>query len=355
MENSIRLSVIVAALALATPGGATYAEVWTDASGVDSRWNNAGNWDTDVPNNNSETAIFQTKGALNNPTWIPGDPNVIVKGIQFEDGGWNIDSSKFIEVHSTGIDFNSGSGTVTIQANGDIKLKNNQTWTVAAGNTLIVNKDVRLDDSSNRTMTKNGDGTLVINRFDPNSANSHKVTVSAGTMRVKNGSTVKGAFTVNAGGALAGSFSLSSDASLDINGVLSPSPDDSNDGVGTITSNRAVNINAGGVFAADLDAAGVSDLLEVGDGKTLTLDAASVLDLNDLGGAFDGSTYTIATYGAGFLTGTFGTVNGLGGGYQVIYGSEAITLELIPEPASLALLMVGGLLAVGGRRGRFVA
>lgn len=83
----------------------------------------------------------------------------------------------------------------------------------------------------------------------------------------------------------------------------------------------------------------------------LTLTGAPALKFT---GTADGVTnYTLATY-TGTLAGTFTTDSSLPAGYQVDYGTVtagAITLDVVPEPASLALAMVGtGLLGMRRRR-----
>jgi hypothetical protein len=75
---------------------------------------------------------------------------------------------------------------------------------------------------------------------------------------------------------------------------------------------------------------------------TLSLDPTySVLDLNALAGAFDGSTYTILTDTS--RTGTFGSVEGLPSNYTVVYNPTDIQLvaTAVPEPATLGLVLIG--------------
>ncbi len=107
-----------------------------------------------------------------------------------------------------------------------------------------------------------------------------------------------------------------------------------------------VNLNNNSVLRVDIGAASASDRVAIfGD---LSLNAGSTLDVLALAGAFDGSDYTVATF-TGNLTGTFGTVAGLDSNYQVNYNTNSITLSVIPEPASLALLALGGVLMLPRR------
>ncbi len=84
-----------------------------------------------------------------------------------------------------------------------------------------------------------------------------------------------------------------------------------------------VSLNAYSQLQVDLGSQGVSDSVNIIG--SLYLDAGSSLTLNALPGAWDGSTYTIATYSYG-LSGRFGTVNGLDPRYRIHYGANAITL-----------------------------
>jgi hypothetical protein len=111
--------------------------------------------------------------------------------------------------------------------------------------------------------------------------------------------------------------------------------------IGTFTAYADVDFLSGSTFTIELGPGNTSDLLDViGDlditGATLRLVG------NDVG------TFTIATYGTR-TGGAFALVDttGLGDGYtldSLAYGTgsgDAITLTVIPEPASILLLVSG--------------
>lgn len=124
--------------------------------------------------------------------------------------------------------------------------------------------------------------------------------------------------------------------------------------LGSVGVNTTVNLNNFSILRLDIAAAMAADSLNVFG--SLNLDAGSSLDLVSLAGAFDGSTYTIANYNNSGLTGTFGTVTVDGTdtlaskGYQLNYGSTAITLSAIPEPSASLLLGGAGMLLMLRRR-----
>ena len=77
----------------------------------------------------------------------------------------------------------------------------------------------------------------------------------------------------------------------------------------------------------------------------LALGGSSTINIT---GAIDEGDYIILTSDTG-ITGTFGTWN-LGAGMSLVYGATDVTLHVVPEPASMALLALGGLAMMRRRR-----
>jgi hypothetical protein len=231
------------------------------------------------------------------------------------------------------------------------------------------------NDSTNNTRFSITANTTVT--FNPNGA-------SAGTASIDTGSTDAGAggfannfafgnVVIGAGDTitLIGNDNTASPANnaLYVNGTLS--------GAGTINANGR-NVYVGGTLApgssigtlavtnatgsngVDLSLAtlaiefgtGGADRLDVSGGR-LTLGGSSILSFTDLGtllaDPINGDTFTIATYGT--LSGTFDSVTGPANFlYDVQYGGGLITVTIIPEPGTLALLALAGLAALRRRR-----
>lgn len=112
-------------------------------------------------------------------------------------------------------------------------------------------------------------------------------------------------------------------------------------GTNSVTGN--VSIGDGATLQIELGSnPGENDLLAITGG--LTLGATSILDLS---GGVASLVYTVATFNASSLVGTFGTVTP---GYSVTYNNSGgvITVELlnlVPEPGT-AILLAGGLLGL---------
>lgn len=190
-------------------------------------------------------------------------------------------------------------------------------------------------------------GTLLINGSHTGGAN-YTVTGNA-----------SGAATLGGGGSivLASGQSVTISSSSSTNkGILAPGTSSTSpvtltlgsSGVATdliFGANSQLSINVGAATASsrislfgDIDLSGSSDSLS----------------LTSLAGAWDGSTYIIASY-TGTLNGIFDSISGLDSNYFIDYGSgtnSVITLQAVPEPGSVALLaLAGGLFwTVLGRR-----
>lgn len=173
-----------------------------------------------------------------------------------------------------------------------------------------------------------GGGTVVLAN---NNTYANATTVTDNSTLALNGSLTNSNVTVEAGSTLKGTGSI-------INALLATGHVAPGNSIGTLTVGSA---NMTGALKIELSSMGSSDKLAVNGNLNI---ANATLDLIDLGGAFDGSVYVIASYGS--LTGTqFFTVSGLLNGYQVDYNyqnSKQIAL-VVPEPATFLLLTVFGL------------
>ncbi|MHB1158609.1 MAG: PEP-CTERM sorting domain-containing protein [Phycisphaerales bacterium] len=168
---------------------------------------------------------------------------------------------------------------------------------------------------------------------------TNTTTVTENSTLAVNGSLTNSSVVVDAGSTLQGIGSVAN--AVTVAGSLAPG-----NSIGTLSVGSAVIT---GSLDIELEPAGVSDLLSVAGDLNIS---AATLNLTNLGGAFDGSTYIIASYGS--LTGAaFAAVTGLTNGYTVDYnylGGNQIAL-LVPEPATLGLMALGGLM-IAFRRGR---
>jgi hypothetical protein len=114
-------------------------------------------------------------------------------------------------------------------------------------------------------------------------------------------------------------------------------------GFQTLNVGGSVTLGSNSTFSVELGLlAGQEDLLSVS--SNLTLNANSILDLS--GGAV-GNVYTVATALA--VSGTFGSVTP---GYSIEYDPTDISVQFIPEPSTILLVVagLGGLVALRRRR-----
>lgn len=189
-----------------------------------------------------------------------------------------------------------------------------------------------------------GSGTTILTAANTYSGGT---TVSGGILLVNNttgSGTGSGAVAVESGSTLGGTGTIDGATSLAAGSYLAPGDPAVNGGIGTIKFNGTLTNATGATWLIDLvaDVNGSADRINLGTGSLNLNDAA--LSLVTSGVYTAGYTYTIATYAS--LAGTF---NGLSdgaiiSGYQINYGTTAITLTAVPEPGTLGLLG----LALGG-------
>lgn len=203
----------------------------------------------------------------------------------------------------------SGRGDLTFTYAGTTSMGASRTFTV--DNDTVVTFNNNFTANPGWTFSKSGTGTLVFNGGIGGNFNG-TVTVNTGTFIMNGDKTGGGDVNVTDGGTLGGTGSL--------------------DGVATFA--------AGSTFQAMIDGP-----LEFTD--TVNIDSGAVIATLD---TLTDSSYTVMTFGTGSLTGTFTVDTSISSqGYSVVYNDDSITL-VVPEPATMLLVGLGGLLVLGRRK-----
>ena len=198
-------------------------------------------------------------------------------------------------------------------------------------------------------VAKTGTGTWTLGGADTYTGTT---TVAEGTLRLDGTHTGGGAYSVFSGATLSGSGSTASAVTVQGGGVLLP---DGSFGTGSLTLEAAsvFDIGIDGLTVFDyLDVTGTVDLeqamLQVAMGFMPECGDEFIIINNDEADAIDGIF-------AGLPEGAY-AVRGIGGGpndFQISYiggtGND-VALQVVPEPATLTLLGLGGLAALIRRR-----
>jgi autotransporter-associated beta strand protein len=328
------------------------ADITWDGSD-NNQWSQKNNW---TPNNNpttADTAIFATKGSIVNP--LLNNNTASVLGVDFTGtGGWTITSSNqannLLTVGTGGID-QSGSGLNTVAAG--VALAASGTWTVSSGTLSITGN---ITGSSAFGLTKAGAGTLTVSGSN---AYLGATTVSAGTFFIDGNQTAAtGAVNVNAGtlggdgGTIGGATTIANLATLapGKNGAanvltfassLNFSGTDSKVVFDIAGTNRGV----GGGY----DAINTTGLLTYGGDMTLNITSViadgTTFDLFALSGGQAGTFDSIA-FSGGIYTSSWANQGGgiwkaADSGKFFTFNEATGDLTVVPEPASVALFVVG--------------
>ncbi len=368
MHTRHALSALTLGLAIASVGSANAATLtWTNGDTGNSNITDADNWSPIAAPGNSDTLVFDNLAA-GNPTWN-NSSNSFRPTAQFDSSGWDVDvTARFYA--SVDLDTTTPVGLVTVttaNTGARIGAQNAANWNISAGNTLHYTGVGRFELA--QQPIKNGGGVLVIDMTGAVTGN-RGITVNAGTVLINSGGTA-----VTGGGAPRAtnqSWSIGADGTLGGTGLVRSNRPDGIAVDGTIApgGNGAfgaliesleieddIEMNPGSVLAIDFGAAGVSDVLRLVEGAA----PAGTFNLSDLDNTLSITGAAIPIVGSytivdGANTGTFETIlyNNVDvtsdPTFSITYNADSIVVGVIPEPASLTLLGLGGLLILGGRR-----
>jgi autotransporter-associated beta strand protein len=236
------------------------------------------------------------------------------------------------------------SGTATF--GGTVALSKNVNLTAASGGTVTFSNAI---SGSTYGVTKVGNGTVVLT-----GTNSYTgaTTVKAGVLFVNTLLSSTSGVTVESGATLGGTGTISAPVTDQAGAFIAPGAS-----IGTLTLSQSFTLH--GEMDAEIQwtPTSTSDVLAVTGGNLVLDSSNSVLNvIGDLAGAPPFTEYTIATVsGGGTVTGTFKTVKnngteGLPPMWTVQYNTTSI--KVIPEPATMALLGLGAVAMLFGRRRR---
>ena len=230
-----------------------------------------------------------------------------------------------------------GSGT-TMQGRSSGSGATSSTYSIGAlgTDTTFAGTIINGGDNNGVNIVKVGAGKLTLSG---NSTYTGTTIVSAGTLQADGNLAGAGAVTVQANGKLMGNGRIN--GATTVNGEIAPGAS-----IGTLTFSSALTLAGLTTMELDRNNAQNADLInDVGSGisfgGTLTVNnIGAALELGDAFNLFDGT-----------LSSTFTTINlptldtGLQWDQSQLYGTGIIDVVAVPEPATFALLGIGGLFA----------
>jgi len=320
----------------------------------------------------SDTATLNLEGNIT-PTKFEiqdtGTANVGANTLTFEDdelfmtgGTINIDAGGKLRANGTdaGIFYDStgnggqavieGDGVVNMRAGGTSRFFDIED-NASVDEDMIVRSKVTMSTNS-LALDKDGAGTLV---FEGDNDYTTGTNVNAGTLLVNGTTSGQGTYTVASGATLGGTgtIGLAGGEDVIVDGILAPGAS-----AGTLTvatDGGTVDITGAEELVFELGAVGSSD-------QVVLDDSSGTLELGGIG--FSDFTFSALTgFGEGVYT-LFDNAGSLSGsldgsdltgqidGLDSTLGTNGndVTLTVVPEPATLALLGLGGAMMIGRRR-----
>jgi len=282
--------------------------------------------DSTYSGGNKTTTVSGAISGTGNLTKGAGAGKVILSGTNTYTGTTTVSNST-LQIGNAGT---TGSLSPSSAITNNAKLVFNRTDTITQGT------DFASVISGTGAVTQAGSGSLV---FSGTNLYTGATAVDAGTLVVNGSIATSSGVTVAALATLKGNGTVPG-VTVGNTGTVAPGTS-----IGTLHVVGNVNFSAGGILDIEVDAT-TADLLAITGTGNLILGGSSALNVTGIPVL---SEYTIATY-TGSLTGTF-TTETLPGGYFVDY-SQAGKIVLLPEPATMALLGLGGLGLILGRKRR---
>ncbi|XHR28670.1 MAG: beta strand repeat-containing protein [Chthoniobacteraceae bacterium] len=262
-----------------------------------------------------------------------------------------INNAGTIRANGTGkaIDMGAGNNTLNITG-GSASVIGDISGGTGGTNTLSItpgagNKFSYSGAISNFSSVQINVGTVT---FSGSSTYAGNTTIaSGGKLVVSNtagSATGSGTVNIQNGGTLTGAGAVGGDVSLEAGGTIA-----AGDGGGTLAIGGDLVIAGGSTLAFELGSdLATSDLLAVSGG--LTYEGSGLITLS-LSGTTAAGTYTLITFASSNLTASDFQVEAADGTEAtVIVSDTSVTVQVVPEPSTWAILALGGFVALGWAR-----
>ena len=293
-------------------------KTWTKG-GSSLSWTNAANWSPDGTPDATWDVLLDGSGLADGDVLdIGGNQSVNLLSIDSTAGFTIGGASGTLTIVKGNLTRSADSSGVQTIAR-PVALGTSAIWDIAGSGRLAVSGRI---SGSGFGLEKRGQGTLLLT-----GANTYTgaTNVNAGTLLVNNTSgsgTGSGTVTVNSTGTLGGDGTIGGTVNVLTGGTLAPGAS-----VGTLTVGGDLEFADGGnnwgaeLFEADADRVDVTGTLTLGDTTALEF-------VFNAANPFQAGSYTLASYDT--LAGTFSSVTSLGAySSGVVYGANAISIQVL--------------------------